>query len=165
MIKNTIAIMSYHPHHQQQNAMVGSLRLKEFSHWDDKINRKYCTERGIPLYEQQGNYWDRSYVSCYKDKRSDVHDVKTAMVALQRSLFKAAKCEDNNLILTGELYKRYYNNKDKQVKEYYRTPFHDDLLENWGKRYWSILILHNFHIQYVPLLTYTPLHMHNRGIR
>jgi len=125
--------MSYHRNNQQQSSMVGSLQLKEFAHWDDKINRKYCTDRGVPLYEQQGNYWDRSYVSSYKDKRSSTDSVKRAMVSLQRSLFKAAKCEGNNMILTGELYKRYWNNKDKQVKEYYRTPFHNDLLENWGK--------------------------------
>ena len=122
--------MSYHRHQQQQqNAMVGSLQLKAFNHWDDKIDRKYCTDRGIALFQNDGNY----YLYSYKDKRANLHDVKSAMVDLQRSLFKAAKCEGNNMTLTGALFKRYYNNKDKQVKEYYRTPFHDDLLENWGK--------------------------------
>ena len=120
--------MSYYRHHQQQNAMVGSLQLKAFNHWDDKIDSSFCADRGITVL--QGNYWHHTY----KDKRASLHNVKSAMVSLQRSLFKAAKCEGNNMTLTGELFKRYWNNKDKQVKEYYRTPFHDDLLENWGKR-------------------------------
>jgi len=96
---------------------------------------RYCTDRGITMFpQQQGNYWDRSYIRSWKDKRPRLYDVKTAMVALQRSLFKAAKCEGNNMTLTGELFKKWWNKKDKQVKEYYRTPFHDDILENWGKR-------------------------------
>lgn len=126
-IEEYIAILSYYRHHQQQNAMVGSLQLKAFNHWDDKIDSSFCADRGITVL--QGNYWHQTY----KDKRASLHNVKSAMVSLQRSLFKAATCEGNNMTLTGELFKRYWNNKDKQVKEYYRTPFHEDLLENWGK--------------------------------
>jgi len=126
-------------HNRQQRPppppeMVGNLQLKRYNHWNSKIDLQFCTDHGITIFpEQTVSWWSRSYIRSWKDKRIDsVHDVRRAVVSLQRSLVKAAKCEGNNMILTGKLYKEW-SNKDERVKEYYRTPFHDDLLENWGK--------------------------------
>jgi len=115
--------------------MVGDLQLKGSNHWNSKIDLQFCTDdNGITIRpEQTVSWWSRSYIRSWKDKRiDDVYDVRRAMVNLQRSLVKSAKCGNNKMILNGELYKQWWN-KDERVKEYYRTPFHDDLLENWER--------------------------------
>ena len=138
--------------------MVGNLQLKRHNHWTSKIDLQFCTDHGITIRpEQTVSWWSRSYLHEWKDKRiSDVHDVRTSMVNLQRSLVIRAKCGNNNMILTGDLYKQWWN-KDERVKEYYRTPFHDDILENWGK------ILRYECIVYVNL-TNMNSYTYNRGI-
>ena len=127
--------MSFHRNnHEQQPEMVGNLQLKRHNHWNSKINLQFCTDHGITIFpEQTMSWWNRSYIRSWKDKRIDSTScVRTAMVSLQRSLVKSAKCRKNNMVLTGELFKQWWN-KDMKVKEFYRTPFHDDILENWGK--------------------------------
>ena len=132
-------------HNRQQRPppppeMVGKLQLKSSSHWTSKIDLQFCTDNGITIRpEQTVSWWSRSYLRSWKDKRiGNVHNVRTAVVDLQRSLVYSAKCRKNKMVLTGELFKQWWN-KDMKVREYYRTPFHDDLLENWGKRYWYVM--------------------------
>ena len=135
-------VPSLNHNRQQRPPPPPKLQLKSSSHWNSKIDLQFCTDNGITIRpEQTVSWWSRSYLRSWKDKRiGNVHNVRTAVVDLQRSLVYSAKCRKNKMVLTGELFKQWWN-KDMKVREYYRTPFHDDLLENWGKRWFMICIL------------------------
>ena len=101
---------------------VGKLQVKTTSHWN-KIDSQYWKKCGV--------------------EGRDMYEVNDAMVRFQHTLLAAGKCKGGNLILAGDrqLYRWGFYKRDRcTLKEYKRTPYHEDLLENWGKYslfYWQ----------------------------
>ena len=120
--------------YQPRIDMVGKLALKNSEHWS-KVNAGYwATNCGIELFVPSSiPHWMPGGVKSWKDKRVERHHIRTAMVKIQRELVNAAKLESGgtSMILAGELYKQWWNNKDIKVKTYHRCPFHSDILPNW----------------------------------
>ena len=126
--------------------MVGKLALKNSEHWS-KVNAGYwATNCGIELYVPSSvPYWMPGGVNSWRKINEWKDTVRTAMVKIQRDLVNAAKLESGgtSMILAGELYKQWWNNKDIKVKTY---QFADDLSK-------VVLRIENFSIRNVMLPT------------
>ena len=94
-----------------------------FAHWEE-VDKKYWEKRGIEVAASD-DYWS---------DKIGVAEISEGMVKLQHALIAAGtackdeygrRCEEGNMILSGGLYHNY-------VKTY-NTPYHQDLLENWGE--------------------------------
>jgi len=103
---------------------VGNLQLKPTSHWEE-VDKKYWEKRGIEVAASDDYWSDKIAVAC----------ISEGMVKLQHALVKAGtackdeygrRCESGHVILFGGLYENY-------MKTSYNTPYHEDLLENWGE--------------------------------
>jgi len=110
---------------------VGNLQLKSTSHWEE-VDKQYWEKRGIEVAASDDYWSDKIAVAC----------ISEGMVKLQRALIAAGtackdeygrRCEEGNVILSGGLYENY-------MKTSYNTPYHEDLLENWGEYTCSILV-------------------------
>ena len=107
---------SYWQFQRMNSGMVGKLQVKPTSHWQNIDNQHWVETCEI----EEGTYY-------YYRKN-------TALVRLQHALVAAGKCEEGNMILAGELYKEVYNSRWIQTeRKYFRTPYHKDLLENYGE--------------------------------
>ena len=104
--------------------MVGNLQLKSTSHWEE-VDKKYWESVGIEVAEGYRYSTEKIGLAC----------INEGMVKLQHALIAAGtackdkygrRCEDGNVILCGGLYENY-------MKTSYITPYHEDLLENWGE--------------------------------
>ena len=103
--------------------MVGKLPVKKMSHWRN-IDTQYWTNNcGLELHHNWGYGWRRSGL--------EKCNIEVGMVRLQHALVAAGKCKGGNMLLAGELTREYY--KKRQQIDHYRCPYHEDLLENWGK--------------------------------
>jgi len=104
------------------HGLVGKLQVKTTSHWRN-VDRQYWIE------------------NCGMEAGL-LYGVDRVMVRLQHALVAAGKCKGGNMILAGELHRWGFAKRDRcTLKEYKRSPYHEDLLENWGKYTSSILIL------------------------
>ena len=110
------------------SGMVGKFQVKKTSHWE-KVDRQYWKNCGVQDRE-------RNYQVC------------RSLVRLQHALVAAGKCKDSNMILAGELTREIWKRDRCWKKEYRRTPYHEDLLENWGKYSSSIMVLHTSVLKY-----------------
>lgn len=104
---------------------VGNLQLKSTSHWEE-VDKKYWESVGIEVAEGYG----------YSSEKIGLPCICEGMVNLQHALVKAGtackdeygrRCEEGNAILLGGLYQNY-------MKSSYITPYHEDLLPNFGKQ-------------------------------
>jgi len=102
---------------------VGKLQLISSAHWRDNVSidwwRYGCDLNIVP--------------ENWRDSRLDMWSVQEGMVRLQHALVAAGKCKGNNMVLVGELFSVYYKSGYRKFKEYYRCPYHLDILPNWGK--------------------------------
>ena len=122
--------MSYrHRHNQQQSNMVGSLQLKDYNHWNN-IDAEHWSKCGLSI--------QHSY--SYRDRRMMKWDVCNAMVKLQRELVNSAMCSGNKMVLSKVLSQWRWSNKEGRTFEYYRCPFHNDILPHWGKKRYNVCI-------------------------
>ena len=110
---------------------VGGLDVKSTEHWKN-VDEQYWIDCGVPVRPRVIDYHSPDYVYQYKDKRVTAYEINQAMVRLQHALYDSIQCcKDGSIALIGELYGRWYNNKDRRVKDYHRCPYHEDLLPNW----------------------------------
>ena len=114
--------MSYYLHHSLNQGKVGELDVKPISHWQN-VDRQYWATCGLDL-EPQGGDW--------RDEQLTVHNVNDAMVRIQHALVTAGECEDNNVVLGGDLRRAWWGGR-RVCKENCRCPYHEDLLPNWGE--------------------------------
>ena len=111
---NTNKMSSWWGFSALNHGMVGKLQVKTSSHWRN-IDRQYWIE------------------TCGMEARL-LYGVERVMVRLQHALVAAGKCKSGNMILAGEFHGWGFRKRDRRtLKEFYRTPYHEDLLENWGK--------------------------------
>ena len=108
--------------------MVGKLQVKSTNHWRS-IDDEYWTSKGIRIFT--GNWYDERQWWRTKVSKSNILN---SMVKLQHKLVDAAKCNDHDMILSGGI-QQWCLDDDFN----YKTPFHPDLLPNYGKKYISII--------------------------
>lgn len=114
---------------------VGKLQVKPTSHWQ-KIDRQYWQKCGVE--------------TGYGEPYAYYFSVKHVMVRLQHALVAAGKCKGGNMILAGELHGWGFRRRDRgTLKEFYRCPYHEDLLENWGKHSFVLWYVHLLYFLYI----------------
>lgn len=100
---------------------VGKLQVISSAHWRDNVSidwwRYGCDLNIVP--------------ENWRDSRLDMWSVQEGMVRLQHALVAAGKCKGRNMSLVGELFSVYYKSGYRKFKEYYRCPYHLDILPNW----------------------------------
>jgi len=113
--------------------MVGKLPVKKMSHWRN-IDTQYWTDNcNLELQPTWG------YGYGWRDRKQlQKCNVEVGMVRLQHALVAAGKCKGGKMNLAGELTREYW--KKRQEIDYYRCPYHEDLLENWGKHSFVLLV-------------------------
>lgn len=118
--------MTYCSFYWMNRGTVGKLQVKDTQHWRG-VDDNYWETVGIPVHiGPYQHYWWRSKVSKYT--------VYNSMVRFQHKLVDAARCGDNNMILIGGL----HNWRPSK----YHTPWHPDLLENWGKHFLRVSLVY-----------------------